>query len=135
MRFKERQKPKIGMDLTPLIDVVFLLLIFFIVSTTFVANPGILVNLPKASARPVAQKPETIEVTLTQDHRIYLEGQEVAPGQLQDELVALTQGKGTPGLIIRADGAAQHQRVVEIMDAAYKAGVTRLSVATLDSRP
>lgn len=130
MRFRRNRKPVMGIEITPLIDVVFLLLIFFMLSTTFVSQPGIKVDLPQASVRPEATKPETLEVILTADHRLYLNGSELAPKALKERL-ALSKGGEKRQVIIRADGAAQHKMVVFVMDAAHQAGISKLSVATV----
>jgi len=133
MRFRRNQKPKLGIELTPLIDVVFLLLIFFMVSTTFVANPGIKVNLPEASSRPVSEKPETIEITLTKEKRVYLGGQEVALEGLKSGLAERVKQQGeAPSLLIRADGEVAHAQVVFVMDQAYQVGISQLSIATTE---
>ncbi|MDT8446925.1 MAG: biopolymer transporter ExbD [bacterium] len=131
MKFRQKTKPSLGIEITPLIDVVFLLLIFFMISTTFVAQPGIQVDLPQASARPDAQKPESLDLTLTKEHRIYLNGQELAPDQLLARLKAAPGGKDR-SLVIRADGLAQHRMVVFVMDQAHQAGIGKLSVATIE---
>jgi len=130
MRFRRAPKAKLGIDMTPLIDVVFLLLIFFMVSTTFVANPGIKVNLPTASSQPISEKPETLEVTLTKGNRVYLNGQEVDLKNLKSGLSTLAEGKTPPGLLIRADGDVPHRQVVTVMDQAHQVGITQLSIAT-----
>ena len=132
MRFKRSTKAKDGIDLTPLIDVVFLLLIFFMISTTFVANPGIKVKLPEASTKPITQKPETIEVTLTKEHRLYLNGQEVDSKNLASSLKQLQHGKTVSPLLIRADGQVRHAMVVYVMDQAHSVGITQLSIATIE---
>ena len=132
MKFKPQNKPKAGIDLTPLIDVVFLLLIFFMISTTFVSSPGIKVNLPEASTRPLTQKPEALEVTVTAEQRLYLNGQEVDPKHLNERLKEQSRNQENPALLIRADGDVQHRMVVFVMDQAHLVGIKQLSIATID---
>ncbi len=133
MQFKKREKKPIGLDLTPLIDVVFLLLLFFMVSTTFVNNPGIKLNLPEATTQPLTKPPKTIEIQITADHRIFISGRSIPASRLKVALQLLVKDQPRPVLIL-ADGQARHEMVVYVMDQATQAGLTKLSIATKEKR-
>ncbi len=131
MQFR-RQKSHINLnpDLTPLIDTVFLLLIFFMVSTSFAAiRYGIKVDLPTATtAREKVE--ENIIISITRDNRIYLGEKWVK----EEDLVNLLRERLTTYkkdiVIINADEETRHGRVVEVMDLVRQAGITKLGILT-----
>jgi biopolymer transport protein ExbD len=120
--------------LTPLIDTMFLLVIFFMLSATFSRHAEISVELPKASARPEAEKgPRTVEIVIDERGRYYLDGHRL-PNATSAIKSALEQAAGPgsrPPLIISADANTPHYAVVTAMDAAQQAGFLRLSIATV----
>ncbi len=129
MRFKKREAKRLSLDITPLIDVIFLLLIFFMVSTTFISSPGIKVNLPKASVKSKTIKPDSIEIVITEKNKLYLEGKTIEKEKFGATLAYLQKKSKRKNLIIRADGNVRHKDVVYIMDTAKQAGIQRLSIA------
>ncbi len=129
MNFGRRTQDDLTLDVTPLIDVVFLLLIFFMVTTTFASRSGIGVKLPesKAKERPPSH---VIELTLTAKGELFLDKGKVAPGQLGKALTAMAKAHAGEVVVIRADAAVHHGRVVKAMDAARAAGFHKLAIAT-----
>ena len=132
LRKFRRESPTI--DLTPLIDVVFMLLIFFMVSTTFKDQSMIRIDLPKASQQ---QKPENqekpIELTIDVQGNFYVDDKRVVNTQIDTLKRALQIAIGDrkhPPLVISADGRTPHQAVVTAMDAARQVGLVHLSIAT-----
>ena len=135
MNFRRREgREEARIDLTPLVDTVFLLLIFFMLSTTFVVSPGIKVDLPKASKERVFREKRELRITITKDNRIYLDGRRVKMEELERALKE--RGKKAPRtlVIIRADAKAFHGNVVQVMDMAKSAGLNRLAIATRPKR-
>lgn len=130
MRFKRGKKElKSHFDLTPLIDCVFILLIFFALSSTFILRPGIKVDLPRASIPGVQKRAEHI-VTITRKGYIFLDGEPVDTDLLYAQLVSLVAKDQVPVLIIEADQMSYHGAVVKVMEVAKKAGVDRIAIAT-----
>lgn len=128
MRFKRRLKIEKGiLDLTPLINVFFLLLIFFIFTSSFIFQPGIKVNLPKAVTSEVIQQ-ENMVIIITRDDRIYLNDREISQDDLASNLRIIAKDK-TP-LLIKADSRASLGRVVEIWDMCRTEGVSQINIAT-----
>ena len=124
------------LNLTPLIDVVFLLLIFFMVSTTFDRNARLKVSLPEASAKMQQQQDEPIVLTIDAKGKYFINDRQVVNTKLETLKAALLKSVGNDkdqSLILRADGNTPHQYVVRAMDAAAQIGLTRLSIATVDS--
>ena len=119
-----------GLDLTPMVDVVFLLIIFFMVSTTFIATEsGLQVDLPQAqSAQP--QTSDLPTVTITNDGRVFLAGLPVGLGELVELLQAAIASSGQTTVVLRADGSVAHAVVVEVMDLIRLAGAERIAIAT-----
>ncbi len=134
MNFRRRRREEAGVDLTPLIDVVFLLLIFFMVSTTFIRETQLKIDLPEASGELQEVENDVIEITI--DHR----GDYAVNGQLlvnseMDTLLrslreVLAEREPSVRVIITADANAAHQHVVRAMDAAGRVGLSRVSITT-----
>jgi biopolymer transport protein ExbD len=131
LRPKRREDPEL--NVTPLIDVVFLLLIFFMVSTTFRHEGEIKVDLPEASGEEAADT-QIMEVVINREGRYFIGGQQV----VGDDMAALKRalGKAMEGydrssLVIRADASTPHQAVVTAMDAAGQLGLVNISIATV----
>ena len=117
-------------NLTPLIDAMFLLVIFFAVSTTFRIYPGLSVNLPTAGSEQIQQEEATVRAIVTEEGEIYLDGEKVARDQLP--MILRDRQKAAPiaMFVLQADTKTQHGCVVEVMDAAKQAGIARLAIAT-----
>jgi biopolymer transport protein ExbD len=121
-------------DLTSLIDVVFLLLIFFMVSTTFERQALLKVDLPEASeVEDRAEAPEGLELVIDSEGRMYLNDQRLVDSQERTIRAALEQAAGddrSQPLILRADRLTPHHHVVTAMDVAAQLGFRNLSIAT-----
>jgi len=130
MQFRRSRKDDARIDITPLVDMVFLLLIFFMLSTTFIVTPGIKVNLPHSSAEKVSQEKQEIQVVITEDNRILVEGVLVDAGELAQRFVGVGRKAPQTLVIIKADAKALHGTVVEVMDIAKESGLNRLAIAT-----
>ncbi len=120
--------------LTPLIDTMFLLVIFFMLSATFSRQSEISVELPEASAKPRAEEsPHTVEIVIDAQGHYYMSGHRLQDESLAALRTALTQAAGTgdrPPLIVSADARTPHGAVVTAMDAAQQTGFLHLSIAT-----
>ncbi len=134
MKFRRRPRTEVSIELTPLIDVVFLLLIFFMVSTTFIRETQLDLNLPEASGDLQQPEDQSIVVTIAEDGTYAVNDQALVNNQLATLMRALQQQMGENDaprqLIITADANATHQAVVRAMDAAGQVGLTSLSITT-----
>ncbi len=131
MRFQTRKTDDVQLDMTPLVDVVFLLLIFFMLSTSLSVNPGIKIDLPKSSAEQVKKKKTTLRVAIEASGRIFLEGKKLSLDQLRDKFAAVGKKNGDDALVvIEADKKVYHGLVVKVMDAAKSSGLNKLAIAT-----
>lgn len=137
MNFRTTETTEVEVNLTPLIDVVFLLLIFFMVTTTFEKESKIKIDLPTASSsRPEAQE-NILELIIDSEGRFYLDKKEVVNSKPETLFLAmketLNQRKITPSLIISSDANAGYQSVITAMDIAGRVGLTNFSLATSQS--
>ena len=134
MNFSPRKNAEAqGIDITPLIDVVFILLIFFMVTTTFQREADLAINLPAASEEPAPQTDAPLEIVITAQGEYLIAGRELVNNRLEtvkQALKRMTAGRKDQPLVIRADALTPHQYVVTAMDAAAQLGLVRLSIAT-----
>lgn len=131
MRLRRRGGEAPDVSLTPLIDVVFLLLIFFMLTATFDRQNRIDVDLPVAGAASATTDAERVVVTVGADGAYALAGRSLPSGALTTALRrALGEAADKGRLLIRADGRAPHQAVVTVMDAAARVGVGHIAIAT-----
>jgi biopolymer transport protein ExbD len=133
MNFRPRGEEEVDVNLTPLIDVVFLLLIFFMVSTTFIRESEIELTLPEASAEVREDPLDVIEIAIDANGRYFVNGTALISTQLAVVRQALSDVRPTdaePVVIISADAEASHQSVVTVMDAARQIGLTRITFPT-----
>jgi biopolymer transport protein ExbD len=120
-------------NLTPLIDVVFLLLIFFMVSTTFEHQSRIQIELPEATASPDEIEEESIEIIIDAQGRYFIGEEQVVNTELKTLKSAIGKAVGDRGTVpvtIRADASTPHQAVITALDATSQLGLTQISLAT-----
>lgn len=133
MNFRSKRRDEVDLDITPLIDVVFLLLIFFMVSTTFEHNSEINITLPSSSKEVTQAKPDAVNVGLDAQGNVYINDKSLVNAQLETIKAALSDalvGLNEPPIIISADSNATHQSVVRVMDAARQLGLVKITFAT-----
>jgi len=114
-------------DIAPLIDMVFQLLIFFMLTSSFVIQPGIKVNLPKAVTSEVV-KYESIEIVISAENVTYFNGNVVNNTELKNMLTQVSKRK--QAILIKADKRASLGRVVEIWDSCRDLGIAQINIAT-----
>ena len=120
-------------NLTPLIDVVFLLLIFFMVSTTFEHQSRIQIELPEATASPEELEEESLEIVIDAQGRYFIGEEQVVNTELKTLKSAISKAVGDRGTVpvtIRADASTPHQAVITALDATSQLGLTQISLAT-----
>ena len=136
MKLGKQSRPEPDVNLTPLIDVVFLLLIFFMVSTSFVKQSQITIRLPEAESTAIVEEPpEQIDIMITEQGTYLVNGRELInnrPETIRNALQRVSAGNTNLPLTISADANARHQHVVTAMDVAGRLGFVRISIATVD---
>ena len=144
MKFSRSPQEEVTINLTPLIDIVFLLLIFFMVSTTFSKESQLRIRLPDASPdAEVEQRPSRLVVAITKSGDYSIRGPNESTGHhllsRERSVLAEAMAKGAQGtdelvVVIRADRKTPHEAVVRVMDVARKLGLVRITFATQKPR-
>lgn len=136
MNFNVRPRAEPEVNMTSLIDVVLLLLIFFMVSTSFVKQSQITIRLPAADSEAVVEEvPDHLEIMITEQGTYLINGRELInsrPETIRNALQKLSGGNTRLPLTISADANARHQHVVTAMDVAGKLGFVKISIATVN---
>ena len=130
LRHSKKEPPEV--NITPLIDVVFLLLIFFMVSTTFQREAELSIELPEASNQAQENQDRRIEVAIDATGRYFVNGRPLVnrqPQTIRNALKQASQGQNDTPVVISADANTPHQAVVTVMDAARQLGLLRLTFA------
>lgn len=138
MKFRRQKTEDEGINLTPLIDVVFLLLIFFMVSTTFTKETHLSVDLPEAVGEQSSELPKQIEILIGSDGSYSVNGLALVNNKvatLKSALEKTAEGDNQLPLVITADAKTPHQAVVQAMDVAGQLGFARLSITTRQPEP
>ena len=129
MNLSEKPQRKIGINLTPLIDVLFILIIFFTVSSTFLEQPGIELKLPEAesSQSHTAQK---VIVYVDTDQNVFLNNDPVTIENLAESVEALISAQTDKSVVLHADKEVAHGIIIEIMDLLRQRGIYKIVVST-----
>ena len=138
MRLNLRPRAQVEVNLTSLIDVVLLLLIFFMVSTSFVKQSQITISLPAADSSTVApETAEQIDIMISETGAYMINGRELInnrPETIRNALQKVSNGDNNLPLTISADANAKHQDVVTAMDVAGRLGFVQISIATVNEQ-
>ncbi len=140
MKFRRKPRENIEINLASLLDVVFILLLFFVVTTTFTRESALKVELPEAESAETVQETQakSLEVTISANGSYALNGQALVKSDLATLTNALQQesaGDNSLPLVISADASTPHQAVITAMDAAGKLGFSRLRISTVEAAP
>jgi biopolymer transport protein ExbD len=136
MRFQtDRRKNSVLLDITPIVDTVFNLLIFFALSLNFVSTPGIQVSLPKSSAQEIPQERKDLRIVMTAAGQIYVQQNPITLKKLAADLKSAAAAHRDTQILIQADQQVSHGKVVEVMDLARQAGLHRLAIVTRAKNP
>ncbi len=126
--FRERKAP-VTLDLTPLIDCIFQLLVFFMLTASFIATPAMGVDLPKASSKAATTQRKDLKVVVTRTGQLQFERKVYTAKQLTARLQQLFKERPNARVLIQADRKSYHGTVVKVMDVARTIGFRRLGVA------
>ena len=138
MRFPRRNRDALEINLTPLIDVVLLLLIFFMVSTTFTKETQLLIELPESSIEETSLEEQVVDISISKRGSIAVNQRLVFDADLDSLVAAITEVSGTKNtvpIVISADAETPHQSVVMAMDAAGRLGFTKIKISTKHVQP
>lgn len=130
MSFRKTNKKDISMDLTPLVDVIFQLILFFMVSTTFDESSNISIELPQSSSEMLMKEDQNFDIWIDKDGLYYIEEQAHTREELQSLLQSQAQKNPQTVLHVNADKETSHHHIVFLLDIATELGLQELSVGT-----
>ena len=130
MKFRRRFNIKSGIDLTPMIDIVFNLLIFFMVGSTIIVTPQIEISLPKSTSAVGAEKNKTVVISISKDGQKYINGYLSKDIDADLKKLSETEGELEKPVEIRSDEDVKTQTLISVIDSVKNAGFTKLSIAT-----
>jgi len=132
MRFRQTDKRRsdFSLDITPIVDTVFNLLIFFALSLNFIVTPGIHVSLPQSDTKEIIHKSEELIIEINKNNAIFVSGKQLTHEELFLYLTDAAKINKERLVIIQADQDTIHGCVVGVMDVSKRAGLTRLAIAT-----
>lgn len=136
MKFKRSLTSETHIDLTSLIDVVFILLLFFMLTTVYSRSSSLLVNLPEANGENVVEAPVRIDILIDRSGSYAVNGRALSGNDLatlKQAIQMLATGDPDQQIAITADAETSHQSVVTAMDAVAQLGYTKLNIATRQS--
>ena len=129
MRFRRGREEDVKLSIAPLIDIVFLLLIFFMVTSHFDVASGVRIHLPEVTKKIFDSEKNKVNLIIDKSGQAYLEGEKLDLKTLQKRIEILVNEKGVLYLILQADKDVRHGRVVQIMDLAKTAGIHSIIIA------
>ncbi|NOX89456.1 MAG: biopolymer transporter ExbD [Calditrichaeota bacterium] len=130
MQLLTKEKRRLSINLTPLIDVLFILIIFFSVSSTFLEQPGIELDLPKAESSE-GHTAQRVIIYVDKDENVFLNDNIVSTSNLIEEIKKLADIKKDKSIIIKADASVPHGLVISIMDLLRQQGIYKIVVSTV----
>ena len=129
MQLQAESKPYDDINITPMLDLAYVLLVIFILMTTATVQ-GLKVNLPRASSSPSLSKPQTKAITINNEGKIFLDTIPVSLSELEQRLNA--QRAITPDfpVVVRGDSSTQYQVVMDVLDVIGRVGISQIGLAT-----
>lgn len=133
MNLRRARTEEPAVDLTSMIDVVFILLLFFMVTTTFQRESELKIELPEATAKPVEEKQDVLEIVISAEGHYYIGKEQVVNTEvdtLKKAILKFLGDRKTSPVVIRADRMTPYEAVVRAMDATSQLGLVQMSLAT-----
>lgn len=129
MNVQQDNKPIDDINITPMLDLAYVLLVIFIIMTT-ASVQGIKVNLPKASNTPSLAKPKTKAITITEEGKIFLDAYPVTIAELESRLGQYKAADPELPVVVKGDARVQYDKVIEVLDVVGRLEITQLGLVT-----
>ena len=126
-----KKRSELLVDLTPMIDVVFLMLIFFMVSTSFTAANSLKLELPQSKAQVANKDEKQVSVSINAEGELFVQEERVKDGDLRRRVLNISKGDPNMRVVLRADAEARHKRVVYVLDTIRELGMGKVGIATM----
>ncbi len=134
MRLRERPKRDYSVDITPLVDVVFLMLIFFMVSTSFKVASSLKLQLPTSTAHGQTTSAKEVVISINTRGQFFVQDEAVSDSALRKRILNVTKGDPNMHAVLRADADSQYKRVVRVLDVLRQLGMGKVSIATVQPK-
>ncbi|MDQ6976212.1 MAG: biopolymer transporter ExbD [Mariprofundaceae bacterium] len=131
MNLRKRRRDPLLVDITPLIDVVFLMLIFFMISTSFSVSNTLKLDLPASHATQEHKKANKVNISIDKEGQIYVQDEPVKDGDVRRRILNISKGDPNTQVLLQADGATQHKRVIYVLDTLRELGMGKIGIATV----
>ncbi|MBL1352312.1 MAG: biopolymer transporter ExbD [Zetaproteobacteria bacterium] len=131
MKLRERKRADFLVEMTPLVDVVFLMLIFFMVSTSFTVSNSLKLELPSSKASSQDKQMKEVLVSVDAKGQLYVQEEAVEDGDLRRRILNISKGDPNMRVVLRADANSLHKRTVFVMDTIRELGMGKLAIATM----
>ncbi|MDQ6990483.1 MAG: biopolymer transporter ExbD [Mariprofundaceae bacterium] len=131
MKLRERKRADFLVEMTPLVDVVFLMLIFFMVSTSFTVSNSLKLELPSSKASSQDKQMKEVLISVNAKGQLYVQEEAVEDGDLRRRILNISKGDPNMRVVLRADANSLHKRVVFVMDTVRELGMGKLAIATM----
>jgi len=131
MKLRERKKTDYLVDITPLVDVVFLMLIFFMVSTSFKVASTLKLELPASQSKAQQTEQQEVVVSVDRSGQLFVQDEPVEDADLRRRILNVSKGDPNMRVVLRADADARHRRVVYILDTIRGLGMGKVGIATM----
>ncbi|MDT8376698.1 MAG: biopolymer transporter ExbD [Mariprofundaceae bacterium] len=135
MKLRDRKKSDYMVDITPLVDVVFLMLIFFMVSTSFKVASTLKLELPASQSKAQQTEQQEVVVSVDRSGQLYVQDEPVQDADLRRRILNISKGDPNMRVVLRADADARHRRVVYILDTIRALGMGKVGIATMHREP
>ena len=134
MRLRERPKRDYTVDITPLVDIVFLMLIFFMVSTSFKVASRLKLELPTSKSQEQVSEKQEVIVSVSPSGQFYVQDEAVSDLDLRKRILNETKGDPNMRVVLRADAKTQHRYVVRALDVLRGLGMGKVAIATVNDK-
>jgi biopolymer transport protein ExbD len=131
MQLRNRRNSDYGVDLTPLVDVVFMLLLFFMVTTSFNVSTSLKLELPTSHSTVKEQQIKEVKVQIDADDQIYVQDEKVSDDDLRRRILNISKGDPNMRVVIQADANSRHKRLVLVLDTLRELGMGKVGIATV----
>jgi len=131
MKLRDRKRADFMVEMTPLVDVVFLMLIFFMVSTSFTVSDSLKLELPASKSSLQDKQVKEVLISIDASGQLYVQEEAVEDGALRRRVLNISKGDPNMRVVLRADANTRHKRVVYVMDTVRELGMGKLAIATV----
>ncbi|MDQ6995963.1 MAG: biopolymer transporter ExbD [Mariprofundus sp.] len=131
MKLRQKKRMDYLVDITPLVDVVFLMLIFFMVSTTFNVSSSLKLDLPSSNATVQPKEIKQVTISINADGALYVQDEPVLDKDLRKRVLNVSKGDPNMRVVLRADAETHHKRVVYVLDTLRGLGMSKVGIATV----